>query len=127
MKKLITRKLVFNPLILLLLTFSMLIAGNANAQKYDLSTTSDLELLEQRNMDYMKQIDQIIKDYSGFKYNYTFENGKLKDVTVTGVDNVIDRKRLEVILFDLKSNQNALKEKTNSMGVFYTVDKEPLY
>jgi len=57
MKKLITRKLVFNPLILLLLTFSMLIAGNANAQKYDLSTTSDLELLEQRNMDYMKQID----------------------------------------------------------------------
>ena len=127
MKKLITKKLVFNPLMLLLLTFSMLMAGNVNAQKYDLNTSSDLELLEQKNMDYMKQIDKIIKDYPGFEYNYTFEDGKLKNVTVTGVDNVIDRKRLEVILFDLKSNENALKGKTNSMGVFYTVDNEPRY
>ena len=112
---------------LVFLSFSLLMASSASAQKYDMSTNSDYELLQQENMDYMKQIDKIIKDYPGFEYNYTFDDGELQDVTVTGVDNRIDRKRLEVILFDLKSNKNELKGKSNSMGVFYTVDTEPRY
>lgn len=128
MRKLIVKKTLLNSLTIALIAFStMLMPVRANAQKYKLLSQSDLELLEQQNMDYMKQIDKIIKDYPAFEYNYTFDDGKLKDVTVTGVDNEIDRKRLEVVLFDLKSNENALKNKSNTMGVFYVVDQEPKY
>lgn len=84
---------------------------------------SELEKLQDKNMDYMMQIYRITEDYPAFTYKYNYENGKVKKVTVTGVEDEIDRKRLEVILFDLQSNRNKIKHKRNRIGVFYSVDK----
>jgi TonB family protein len=75
-------------------------------------------------MDYMVQINEIVKNYPAFSYSYKMEDGKVQDVQVTGVDNDIDRKKLEVVLFDLKSNRNKMKSTANRVGVFYSVDDE---
>ncbi len=87
----------------------------------------NLEEIQDRNMDYLDQINEIIKDYPAFSYSYKMENGKLSDVVVSGVESEVDRKRLEVNLFDLKSNKNMIKNKANRIGVFYSVDQQPEY
>ena len=80
--------------------------------------------MQDENMDYLNQINNITKDWPEFSYTYSIENGKVTDVTVTGVEDIMDRKRLEVLLFDLKSNKNMMKNKANRVGVFYSVDEE---
>lgn len=87
----------------------------------------DLENLQDENMEYMSQIYSIVKDYPAFSYTYTIDDGEVVDVTVTGVDNDLDQKRLEVMIFDLKSNKNMLKNQPNRLGVFYSVDDEATY
>ncbi len=121
MKKTITGLLTF-----IFMTFTVL---GASAQKYmhDDYGISNLERMEDENMDYLDQIYQIVKDYPAFSYTYNMEDGKVSDVVVEGVDNNLDRKRLEVVLFDLKSNKNMMKNKANRIGVFYSVDEEAEY
>ena len=121
-KKSITWFLFFS----LFVAFSVA-ATSVNAQKEDLSSFEDLEKMEDRNLDYMRQIHEIVQNYPSFSYTYTLEDGEVQDVVVTGVDREIDKKRIEVALFDLKSNKNMMKKKPNRIGVFYSVDKEPKY
>lgn len=124
MKNLSTKKSVFK---LLTIALIMCMGIATRAQENKSMSGSEMEKLADKNMDYMKQIHKIIKDYPAFSYTYTMNDGEVQDVTVTGVDNDIDRKRLEVVLFDLKSNKNMLKNKANRVGVFYSVDEEPTY
>ena len=108
----------------ILLPFLFIDSLNAQEMNKDKESFQQLEKIQDENMDYLKEIYRITKNYPDFSYNYTFdEDGSLKDVTVTGVENEMDRKRLEVVLFDLKSNRNQIKNKQNRIGVFYTVDK----
>ena len=126
MKKLIMKRKGFNPIMALALVLTILLAVPSNAQEKKVKG-SEMEKVQEENMEYMKQIHKIAEDYPAFSYTYTLEDGEVKDVTVTGVEHDIDRKRLEVLLFDLKSNKNMLKNKANSVGVFYSVDKEATY
>lgn len=87
----------------------------------------DLEEIQDRNMEYLNQINEITKNYPAFSYSYKMEDGKLSDVIVTGVESSVDRKRLEIALFDLKSSKNMIKNKANRIGVFYSVDEGPEY
>jgi TonB family protein len=103
-----------------------LVTFTSSAQKDDL-TSSELEKIQDENMDYMEQISKILKDYPAFAYSYDIEDGKVVNVDVTGVDKEIDRKKLEVILFDLKSNRNMIKNEANRVGVFYSVDEPATY
>jgi TonB family protein len=112
--------------IALVMMFSLSLFS-ANAQQAAVITLDEMERLQDKDMEYMKQIHKIIKDYPVFSYTYTMDDGEVKDVTVTGVENVIDRKRLEVVLFDLKSNKNMLKNRANRVGVFYSVDEPAEY
>ncbi len=127
MKNLIGKKFILNSLLTVLFLF--FVGGTASfAQQQDKrSWSSEMESIQDENMGYMKQIHEIIKDYPAFSYSYKFDDGKVSDVVVTGVENDIDRKRLEVALFNLKSNKNMIKDKANRIGVFYSVDKEPEY
>lgn len=123
MKPLINQlKLPFIPLLAIIF---LLHSPSLHAQQAgnDLSG-SDLERMQDRNMNYLFQINEIVKDYPAFSYSYKMNDGKLQDVTVTGVEHDIDRKKLEVILFDLKSNRNQMKTTANRIGVFYSVDEE---
>jgi len=120
-----TKKLVLKLFALTFIAFSLL-TFTANAQRDDL-TSSELEKIQDENMDYMRQISKIVKDYPSFAYTYDIEDGKVVNVNVTGVEKDIDRKKLEVMLFDLKSNKNMIKNKANRIGVFYSVDEPAKY
>lgn len=111
-------------LVLILFSFAMV---TSNAQERVSNDFSEIEYIQDENMEYLKKIYKIIDDYPSFTYTYKLEDGMVKNVSVTGVENELDKKRLEVVLFDLKSNKNMLKSKANRMGVFYSVDKEPHY
>ncbi len=112
--------------ILFVLASFLVLPVQAQNQK-SVESISELEEMEDQNTDYLKQIHKIAKEYPEFSYKYTIEDGEIQDVVVTGVDNTIDRKRMEVAIFDLKSNKNMMKAKQNRIGVFYSVDKEPEY
>ncbi len=127
MKLLKGKKEFFKTVTIALVMLFSLAMFPAGAQDSNTMNSSDLEKLQDQDMDYMKQIHKIIKDYPAFSYSYTMNDGKVEDVSVTGVDNVIDRKRLEVVLFDLNNNKNMLKNKANRVGVFYSVDKPAEY
>ncbi|MCG6187108.1 energy transducer TonB [Maribellus maritimus] len=111
--------------------FAMFFVFGASAQKHmhhkNNYMISDLERMEDENMDYLNQIYKIVKDYPAFSYTYRLEDGKVKNVVVEGVNNNLDRKRLEIVLFDLKTNKNRMKNKANRMGVFYSVDEQAEY
>ena len=122
-------KITRNVIVYIILMCSLSVFNETKAQ-YETDRSYDfeqLERLENEHMDYLKKIYRITKKYPFFSYTYKMEDGKVKSVEVTGVDNELDRKRLEVILVDLKSNKNMLKSKENRIGVFYSVDKGAEY
>jgi hypothetical protein len=121
-----SKKSVFKLSAILLIVFS-LFGLSTYAQQNKSMSISELEKLEDENMDYLKQVYKVVKDYPAFSYTYSMEDGQVQDVTVTGIDSDIERKRLEVILFDLKSKKNMLKNKANRVGVFYSVDEPAAY
>ena len=126
MRQLSIKNSILNVFTLSLLICTFLVSS-ANAQEDEITSITEMEQIQDENMDYMKQIHKIIRDYPAFSYSYDIDDGKVEDVTVTGVDNNIDKKRLEVILFDLKSNKNRIKNKANRIGVFYSVDEKAEY
>ena len=92
-----------------------------------IKTGNDIDNMMEQHMDYYEQINDIIETYPAFTYNYGIKDGKVTDVIVNGIDNEIDRKRLEVVLFDLNSKHNMLDAKSDRIGVFYSVDDYPEY
>ena len=86
---------------------------------------SRLEQLQNKNMDYIRQLNRITDDYPLFSYHYEMENGIVKDVTVTGVKNELDTRKIKVVLLNLESNRNKIRNQANRIGVFYAVDQEP--
>lgn len=112
-----------------IITFSVFIAlpAEINAQEVKKNDFEKIEYLQSENMDYMRKIYKIVEDYPAFAYSYDLEDGELRSVSVTGVEDELDKKRLEVYLFDLQSNKNMLKNKPNQIGVFYSVDDKAMY
>jgi hypothetical protein len=125
MKRLKMKKTIASLFIILFSVFT--IFGTAQINDHDKYIISDLERMEDENMDYLNHIYKIVKNYPAFSYSYNIEDNEIQDVVVKGVDSNLDRKRLEVILFDLKTNKNRMKNKANRIGVFYSVDKEAEY
>ena len=125
MKRLVLKKSLFTPLFLVFTTFALLLATNANAQTCKLSSSKEFRQLEGNNANYIKELDKITQQFPEAEYSYEFDNGKLKDVSVTGIDDIVKRKHLEVVLLNLKNNK--LKNESDELGVFYSVDKEPQY
>ncbi len=108
-----------------LITSGLMLSGavlTASAQDGMMTSGNDMQNMKDQHMDYYEQIGDIIEAYPAFTYKYRLEDGKVSDVVVTGVDNDIDRKRLEVVLFDLNSKHNMINAKSDRIGVFYDVD-----
>jgi TonB family protein len=120
------KSLIFKLFTIAVIIIPMAISS-ANAQNDQVSSMQELEKKEDENMDYIKKINKIIKDYPTFSYSYVIEDGEIVNVEVTGVDNVIDRKRLEVAILDLQSNRNMIKNTANRIGVFYSYDEKPKF
>lgn len=124
MKRLEIKKTVFVQLSLVFVTFSLLIATTANAQKYDLNTLDELKL-EGGNSNYVGEINKIAQNISEPEYTITYENGELKDVSVTGTKDKFVPEYLDVAILNLKNNRRS--NQPEKIGVFYTVDKNASY
>ena len=87
----------------------------------------DLEDLQERKEGYYIDIYKIVKEYPNFTYEYIYQNGELKDVKVTGVDRTMDKKRLELYIYDLKSSDLIMENAPSRTGIYYSaeVDAEP--
>ncbi len=85
----------------------------------------DLEDLQDASMRGIIEVYQIVSDYPDFKYRFEMQDGEVEDVIVENVDNSMDRKRLEVLLYDYKKNKQEMKGKATRTGIYYSVDREP--
>ena len=65
MKKLVSKRAVINLPTLFLITFSLLMATPAMAQKNKVKRNRDMEQLQRENMSYLKEIDQNHTELSG--------------------------------------------------------------
>ncbi|MFW6371603.1 MAG: TonB family protein [Bacteroidota bacterium] len=126
MKKKSIIKQVYQLLGMAVLAVLIALPVQAQTEK-SVESFSELEEMEDINTENLKQIHKVAEKYPEFSYKYTMEDGEIQDVVVTGVDNTVDKKRLEVAIFDLESNKNMMKAKPNRIGVFYSVDKDPEY
>ena len=104
----------------LLLSILIGLSGSmALAQEYP-----DLEDLQDQNARYYTQIYRIVDEYPDFQYRYVYADGEVVDVIVENVDEEMDKKRLEVLLYNLKKNKEKMKDIPTRTGVYYSVDDE---
>lgn len=102
------------------LSFLICLTGSfAFAQEYQ-----NLEDLQDENMVYYTEIYRIVDDYPEFEYRYIYSDGEVEKVIVENVDDEMDRKKLEVLIYELKKNREAQKNIPTRTGVYYCVDEE---
>lgn len=82
-----------------------------------------MENLQNENEDYYLKIYRVVDNYPDFTYKYVYNNDMLKEVIVSGVDNTMDRKRLEVWLYDLNKNRMDMNSIPTRTGIYYSVDR----
>ncbi|QIA07017.1 energy transducer TonB [Draconibacterium halophilum] len=114
----------------ILITLGFLIAAAAlplKAQENHVKTVYTENSMEHHHMEYADQLKAIIDKYPAFTFKYSIENGEVQDVVVSGIDDKIDRKRMEVVLFDLNSHHNMVKQTDERVGVFYELEKQARY
>ncbi len=113
----------FKKFMLFTATFLMVLTGTGMAQ--NLNDFRTLEQLEDKSEDMYMQIYSILSAYPDFSYKYVYNDGKVTDVEVNGVNNEVDKSRLKVLLYDLKKNKEAMLGLPSRTGVYYSVDNEP--
>lgn len=112
--------------LILLISMAILIpVSNLNAQGKECESYSDLEKKQDKIEDTYTDIFKIVEKYPGFTYEYIYKDGDLEAVAVKGVDKEEDVKKLEMLILDLKKDQDMIKNVCNRTGVFYSVDKKP--
>lgn len=90
------------------------------AQEYQYQ---DLEDLQDESVKHYMDIYSIVDAYPDFECRYVFNDGQLEKVIVDGVDNEMDKKRLEVLIFDFKQSKRKMKNIPTRTGIYYSVDK----
>ena len=120
MKNLATQKPIWQHSILILVIYSFVFFPS---MAQEVISFSQLEKLQDKNMDNIETICKITKSYPAFAYTFEKVNDEINSITITGVENEMDKEKLKVAIIDLNSNKNLLKSKANRMGVFYSVDK----
>ncbi len=119
-----TRNKLYGSTILTTLFAILFLCINTAEGNDKKSVFQELERMEDQNMEYLNSIYEIVDDYPQFSYRYIKEDGKVKRIEITGVDNAEDAENLEVLMINLNTNRNKMKNKRNRLGVFYSVDKK---
>ena len=87
------------------------------------------QLLEDLQDEYMKlimEVPRIVVDYPDFKYEYVYgKDGKVEDVIVKGVDDQMDKRRLEVLIFDAAKAKEKMTDIPTRPGIYYSTKQEP--
>lgn len=83
-----------------------------------------LEDLQDENTVHYTRIYRVVNDYPDFKYKYIYDDGKVEDVKIEGIDNEMDREKVRVLILDFKKNKERMKNIPTRTGVYYSVDQE---
>ncbi|HYX09920.1 MAG TPA: energy transducer TonB [Bacteroidales bacterium] len=118
------RIISFKKFMFLTATMFLVFTGSGIAQTLS-GDFRTLEQLEDRSEDIYMKIYSILSDYPDFSYKYVYNNGKITDVEINGVENQVVKSRLKVLLYDLKKNKKAMLGLPSRTGIYYSVDKEP--
>ncbi len=94
------------------------------SQEYKDKPYHNIEEMEDQNQGLYDQIYDIVKLYPDFSYKYDYKDGKLAEVSVEGVPREVDRKRLELLIYNWKKNSDKIKNEPNRTGVYYSVEED---
>ncbi len=118
-KRLNTVIMVFTGLML------FMIGSVASAQENQDRHYQLLEDMQDEYIDYIKQVPRIVTDYPDFEYQYVYgKDGKVEDVIVKGVDDKMDKRRLEVLIFDLAKTKERMTDIPTRPGIYYSTAHE---
>lgn len=121
------KKFYLETILLALGFFTIVAFAPVNAQEKRVKKSYSVNTMQDQHMEYSDQLKEIIEKYPAVAFKYSIEDGKVQDVVVTGIDDEIERKQLEVVLFNLNSHRNMVKPTDDRVGVFYEIDKHAMY
>ncbi len=92
----------------------------ANTQDNQTSQYLIIEEMQEEYMKLIREVPRIAADYPEFQYQVIHdEDGKVEDVIVKGVDDKMDKKRLEVLIFDVAKVKERMTDLQVRAGIYY--------
>ena len=82
-----------------------------------------VEELQDENAMLKSSIYDILEEHPGADWEYTYSGDELTGVTITGIDNGSDKRKLKDKLLDLKKNKEKLKNLSTRTGIYYEADE----
>ncbi len=93
----------------------------ASTQDNQISQYMLLEEMQDEYMEFIKEAPRIAANYPDFEYQYVYDkDGKVEDVIVKGVDDQMDKRRLEVLIFDIVKAKERMTDIPTRAGIYYS-------
>ncbi len=125
--------------IALLTAIMFFVAGtvNVSAQNHDKNMDKKHDMQNMKSMDskklndmqtkneaYLVDIYKIVDKYPDFSYEYEYDNGKLERVVVTGIEDSNDKDRVAKLIYNVRSNNDNMKNYCDMEGIYYVPEKD---
>ncbi len=120
----------------LLMTFTLLLGANftvmaqkdersENHKMQDRSGMDDKKLkeMQSKNEAYLIDIYKIVDAYPDFSYEYLYNNGELQKVVITGIEDPDDQQRVAMLIYNVRSNNDIMKNYSDTHGIYYAPEK----
>ena len=108
-----------------LTAFLFLAAGTFTVSAQKTMDDKKLKSMQEKNESYMLDVYEIVDGYPKFNYEYVYnDNGELEKVTVVGIDNPVDRDRVALLMYDMRTNKDRMKNYCDTHGVYYAPEQE---
>ncbi len=89
------------------------------------SKFSDLENIQDEIENLYVKTYTIFEEHPNLTYEYVYEGDDLIGIEIYGVDDLRDKKRLEVYMMDIEELENKILNVTTRTGVYYVTETEP--
>lgn len=107
-----------------LFTLLFFAAGTLSVSAQKKMDDKKLKDMQAKNEAYMVDLYDVIYGYPQFNYKYVYDDGKLKEVVVVGVDNPEDKNRVAALLYEMRTNKDKMKNYCDAQGVYYAPERE---
>lgn len=92
-----------------------------NKQSMNDQNVKDMQSENEANL---VEIYRLTEGYPEFSYEYVYDNGKLKKVTVQGIDDAMSSDKVASLIYSIRMNHDMMKNYCDAMGVYYSPDKD---
>jgi TonB family protein len=110
-------------------TFSASAQTHKMHKKHDMQnkqsmTDQQVKDMQSENEADLVEIYRLTDGYPMFSYEYVYDNGKLKEVTVEGINDAMDRDKVASLIYDIRTNYDMMKNYCDAEGVYYLPEKD---